>query len=127
MIGVSQSDAISCLILDTRWTVINASAELQSAYFKAPADLVDVFTYGVENRTLIIEEIYYSLECLRLFPEEQKECHKGTRGLYIYIYIYIYQHIVKEVKTKQIYIYIYIYIAMALLVCKNAYDIVLQT
>ena len=26
------------------------------------------------------EEIYYSLIRCRLFPEEQKECYKGTRG-----------------------------------------------
>ena len=28
----------------------------------------------------IKEEIYYSLECRRLFPEGQKGYHKGTKG-----------------------------------------------
>ena len=46
----------------------------------------------------IKEEIYYSLECRELFPEEQKGCRKGTRGTdYL---LYIDQHILKEAKTR---------------------------
>ena len=40
------------------------------------------------------EEIYYSLISYGLFPEEQKGCCKGTRGL-----LYIDQHILKKSKT----------------------------
>ena len=46
----------------------------------------------------IREEIYYLLACHRLFPEEQKECHKGIRGTYYLQYKD--KHIFKEVKTR---------------------------
>ena len=46
----------------------------------------------------IKEEIYYSVDCRGLFPEEQKGCRKGTRGADDLLYID--QHILKEAKNK---------------------------
>ena len=47
----------------------------------------------------IREKIYYSLTSLRLFPDEQKGCHKGSRGTEKLLYID--QHILDESKTKR--------------------------
>ena len=46
-----------------------------------------------------ISEIYFSLISRGLFPEEQKECCKGTR--YIGELQYIDQHVLNESKTRQ--------------------------
>ena len=46
----------------------------------------------------IREEIYYSLISHELFPEEQKGCHKGTRGTGELLYID--QHIFNESKMR---------------------------
>ena len=45
------------------------------------------------------EEIYYLIIGLGLFSEEQKECHKGTRGTGKLLYID--QHILNESKTRR--------------------------
>ena len=45
----------------------------------------------------IWEEMYYSLTSRRLFPDEQKGCCKGSRG--IAELLYIDQHILNESKT----------------------------
>ena len=45
----------------------------------------------------IREEIYYLLISHELFPEEQKGCHKGSRG--IEELLYTDQHILNESKT----------------------------
>ena len=63
--------------------------------------------------------IYYSLVCYGQFPEEQKGCHRGTRG--IDDLLYIDQHIIKEAKTKQK------NIARSWIDDKKAYKIVLHT
>ena len=47
----------------------------------------------------IREEIYYSLTSRRLFPEEQKGHHKGSRGTAELLYID--QHILWESKTRR--------------------------
>ena len=46
----------------------------------------------------IKEEIYYTLISCVLLPEEQKRCHKGTRGTYL---PYIDPHILKESRTRR--------------------------
>ena len=46
----------------------------------------------------IREEIYYSLRSWGLFPEEQKGCHKRSRG--IAELLYTGQHILHESKTR---------------------------
>ena len=65
------------------------------------------------------EEIYYSLECCWLFPEEQKGYHRGTRE--INDPLYIDQHTLKEAKMKQK------NVAMTWTNNKKTYDTVLQT
>ena len=50
-------------------------------------------------KALIGEEIYYLLVSSRLFSEELKGCHKGTRGTGYPLYID--HHIHKESKSKQ--------------------------
>ena len=47
----------------------------------------------------IKEEIYYSLTNHGLFPEEQKGCHKESRGTGEFLYID--QHILNESKTRR--------------------------
>ena len=66
----------------------------------------------------IREEIYYSLTSRGLFPEEQKGCRKGSRG--IAELLYIDQHLLSESKTRRK------NLAMALLDYKKAYDMVPQ-
>ena len=62
----------------------------------------------------IWEEIYYSLTSLGLFPDEQKGCCKGSRG--IAELLYIDQHILDESKTRRK------NLAMAWINYKKAYD-----
>ena len=69
--------------------------------------------------TQIREEIYNSLISRRLFPEKQKGCRKGSRG--IGDLLYIDQHILNESKTRRK------YLAMAWIYNKKAYDMVLQS
>ena len=51
----------------------------------------------------IREEIYYSLNSRGLFPDEQKEYYKGSRGSAWLLYID--QHILNESKTREIYLW----------------------
>ena len=44
-------------------------------------------------------KIYYLLTSRRLFPDEQKECHKGSRGTAELLYID--QHILNKSKTRR--------------------------
>ena len=67
----------------------------------------------------IIEEIYYSLECRGLFPEEQKGYHKGTTGTDDQQCID--KNTLIEVKIWQK------NVAMAWIVNKKAYDQVLKS
>ena len=67
----------------------------------------------------IRENIYYSLTSRRLFPDEQKGCHKGSRGRTELLYID--QHILNESKTRRK------NLAMAWLDYKKAYDMVPQS
>ena len=67
----------------------------------------------------IREEIYYSLTRYGLFPDEQKECCKGTRGTAELLYID--QLILNEGKTRRK------NQAMAWIDNKMAYDIVPQS
>ena len=64
----------------------------------------------------IKEEMYYLQINHGLFPEEQIECHKGTRGTGNLLYIG--QHILKESKTRPK------NVAMAWIDYKKVYDIV---
>ena len=66
----------------------------------------------------IREEIFYSLTSHGLFPDEQKWCHKGSRGTPELLYID--QYIVKESKTRQK------NLAMAWIDYKKAFDMVPQ-
>ena len=47
----------------------------------------------------IREEIYYSLTSRGLFPEEQKGCHKGSKGTAELLYRD--QHILNESKSRR--------------------------
>ena len=67
----------------------------------------------------IREEIYFSLTSLGMFPEEQKGCHKGSRGRGELLYID--QHNTNESKTRRK------NLAMAWIDNKNAYDMVPQS
>ena len=67
----------------------------------------------------IREKIYYSLTSRGLFPDEQKGCHKGSRGTAELLYID--QHILNESKTRQK------NQAMAWIDYKKAYDMVPQS
>ena len=78
-----------------------------------PTDDVGILTAQIR------EEIYYSLISHRLFPEEQKQCRKRTRGTGDLLYFD--QHILKESKTRRK------NLAMALIDNKKAYDMVLQS
>ena len=68
--------------------------------------------------TQIREEIYYSLTSRVLFPDEQKGCHKGSRGTADLLYID--QHILNESKNRRK------NLAMAWIDYKKTYDIVPQ-
>ena len=48
---------------------------------------------------ILTAQIYDSLISRKLFPEEQKGCHKGTRGMGDLLYID--QHTLKESKTRR--------------------------
>ena len=63
--------------------------------------------------------IYFSLTSRGLFPEEQKECCKGSRGTAELLYID--QYILNESKTRQE------NLAMAWIDYKKAYDMVPQS
>ena len=52
-----------------------------------------------KGKTTLIQKIYSSLTNRGLFPEEQKGCHKGSRGTAELLYID--QHIQNESKTKR--------------------------
>ena len=65
------------------------------------------------------EEIYYSLTSRRLFPDEQKGCHKGSRGTAELLYID--PNILNESKNRRK------NLAMAWIDYKKAYDMVPQT
>ena len=67
----------------------------------------------------IREGIYYSLTSCRLFPEEQKGCHKGCRGTGELLYID--QHILNESKTRRI------NLTMVWIENKKAHDVVPQS
>ena len=67
----------------------------------------------------IREKIYYSLTIHGLFPGEQKECHKGSRGRAELLYID--QHILNERKTKRK------NLGMAWIDYKKAYDMLPQS
>ena len=67
----------------------------------------------------IRKEIYYSLTSRRLLPEEQKGCHKRSRGTAELLYIN--QHILNEIKTRRK------NLAMTWIDYKKAYDIVPQS
>ena len=67
----------------------------------------------------IREEIYCSLKSRGLFPEEQKGCHKGSRGAAELLYIS--QHILNESKTRRK------NLAMAWTDYKKAYVMFLQS
>ena len=67
----------------------------------------------------IREEIYYSLTSRGSFPDEQKECCKGSRG--ISELLYIDQHILNESKNRRK------NLVMAWIDYKKAYDIVPQS
>ena len=58
-----------------------------------PTDDVEMLTAQIR------EEIYNSLTSHRLFPVEQKVCHKGSRGTAELLYVD--QHILSESKTRQ--------------------------
>ena len=47
----------------------------------------------------IREKIYFSLTSRGLFPDQQKGCRKGSRG--IAELLYIDQHIVNEIKSRR--------------------------
>ena len=47
----------------------------------------------------IKKEIYYSPVCCKLFPEEQKGYHTGTRRTSDLLYIA--EHILKEIKMRR--------------------------
>ena len=64
----------------------------------------------------IKKKIIYSLISSRIFPGEQKECYKRTRGTEELLYID--QHIFNESKTRQK------DLAMAWIDYKKAYDMV---
>ena len=66
----------------------------------------------------ISEELYYSFTSRGLFPEEQKGCRKGSRG--IAELLYIDQHILNESKTR------WKNLAMAWIEYNKAYDMVLR-
>ena len=67
----------------------------------------------------IRKEIYYSLISRRLFPDEQKGCHKGSRGTAELLYID--QRILNESKNRRK------NLAMAWIDYKKAYDMVPQS
>ena len=67
----------------------------------------------------IKEVIYYSLTNRRLFPDEQKGCCKGSRGMAELLYID--EHILNESKTR------WKNLAMSWIDYKKAYDMVPQT
>ena len=67
----------------------------------------------------IRKEIYYPLTSCRLFPDEQKGYHKGSRGTRKLFYID--QHILNESKTKRK------NLSMAWIDYKKAYDMVPQS
>ena len=67
----------------------------------------------------IREEIYNSLTSRGLFPEEQKVCCEGFRG--IAELLYVDQHILSDSKTRRK------NIVIAWIDCKNAYDMVPQS
>ena len=67
----------------------------------------------------IREEIYYSLASRRLFPEEQKGCHKCSRGTAELLYID--QHILNESNTRRK------NLAIDWIDYKKAYDMVPQS
>ena len=64
----------------------------------------------------IREVIYYSLTSRGLFPDEQKGCHKGSRGTAKLLYID--QHILNESKNRRK------NLAMAWIDYKKVYDMV---
>ena len=68
---------------------------------------------------IIREEIYYSLLCRGVFPEEQKWYHRRTTGTGDLLYIY--QHILNDCKVR------WRNLAMAWIDYKKAYDVVSQT
>ena len=72
----------------------------------------------MENSNSTRELIYYSLTSRRLFPDEQKGCHKGSRGTAELLYID--QHILNESKTRRK------NLAMGWIDYKKAYDMVPQ-
>ena len=67
----------------------------------------------------ICEEVYYSLTSRRLFPEEQKGCCKGSRG--IAELLYIDQNILNENENRRA------NLAMAWIDDKKAYDMIPQS
>ena len=67
----------------------------------------------------IREKIYYSLTSHRLFPDEQRRCHKGSRGTAELLYMD--QYILNESKTRRK------YLAMVWIDYKKAYDMVPQS
>ena len=67
----------------------------------------------------IRKEIYYSLICCGLFPEEQKGWYKGTIGTGNFLYIN--QPILKKSKAKLK------NVVVACIENKNTFDMVLQT
>ena len=70
-------------------------------------------------KSQIREKIYYSLTSCGLFPDEQKECRKGSRGTAELLYID--QPILNENKTRRK------NLPMALINYKRAYDMVQQS
>ena len=66
----------------------------------------------------IWKEIYYSLTSRDLFPGEQKECRKGSRGTAVLLYVD--QHILSESKSRRI------KLTYAWINDKTAYDMVPQ-
>ena len=68
---------------------------------KRPKQLLtdNVPTDDVENTAQIGKEIYYSSISRRLFPEDQKGCHQGTRRPRELQYVDL--HILNESKTKR--------------------------
>ena len=69
----------------------------------------------------IREDIYYSLTSRGSFPEEQKECRKGSRGTAELLFFYIDQYILNESKTRRK------NLAMARIDYKKAFDMVPQS
>ena len=75
--------------------------QIKSQQITAPNNYRPIMCLQMMSKILIVqirEEIYISLISPGLFPEEQKGCHKWTRGTGELLYIN--QHIFKESKTR---------------------------